>query len=76
MVWSRAIRPMIVPVRRSEMVQVESVTRAKGRPKLIWVDVVKKEMGVCGNYHKQLQRVRGRLELLVFSILVTVAKKA
>ena len=40
-------RPMTAPVRRSETIQVEGARRNKGRPKLTWVEVVKRDMAAC-----------------------------
>ena len=40
-------RPMTAPVRRSETIQVEGARRNRGRPKLTWVEVVKRDMAAC-----------------------------
>ena len=39
-------RPMIALVRQSETIQVEGATRTRGRPKLTWVEVVRKDMTI------------------------------
>ncbi len=40
-------RPMTAPVRRSETMQVEGARRTRGRPKLTWVEVVRRDMAAC-----------------------------
>lgn len=37
-------RPMNVPVQRGDLLRVEGVKRARGRPKIMWLDVVRKDM--------------------------------
>ena len=39
-------RPMIAPVRWSEAIQVEGA-RTRGRPKLTWVEVVRRDIATC-----------------------------
>lgn len=38
---------MTTPVKRSEVVQVEGIKRKRGRPKLTWIVVVRKDMSAC-----------------------------
>lgn len=40
---------MTKPMRKSMMVQVEGVKRVRRRPKLTWLEVVRKDMGACDN---------------------------
>ncbi len=50
MVWACATsqrRPLTGPMRRSETMQVEGAQRTRGRPKLTWVEVVRRDMVPC-----------------------------
>ena len=38
---------MTAAVRRSETMQVEGARRTRGRPKLTWVEVVRRDMAAC-----------------------------
>lgn len=40
-------RPLTAPVRKSDIVQIEGNARGRGRPKLTWVELVKKDMVAC-----------------------------
>ena len=54
-------RPMIAPVRWSETIQVEGARRTRGRPKLTWVEVVKRDMAACNlTRDKALNRAKWR----------------
>ena len=54
-------RPMTAPVRRSETIQVEGARRNRGRPKLTWVEVVKRDMASCNlTADKALNRAEWR----------------
>ncbi|KAL4179182.1 hypothetical protein AMTRI_Chr13g118790 [Amborella trichopoda] len=44
-VWCR---PSTTPVRRCELVQVEGLKRARGRPKRMWLEVFRKDMATYG----------------------------
>jgi len=34
-------------MKRSEMMQVEGARKTKGKPKLIWVETVRRDMAAC-----------------------------
>ena len=38
---------MTAPVRQSETIQVKGARRTRGRPKLTWVEIVRRDMAVC-----------------------------
>jgi len=38
---------MTAPVRKSETMQVDGARRTRGRPKLTWVEVVRRDMVAC-----------------------------
>ena len=61
--WLRHVqrRPMTAPVRRSETIQIEGARRTRGRPKLTWVEVVKRDMAACNlTADKALNRAEWR----------------
>ena len=41
-------RPMDAPVRKSDLVSIDGNTRGRGRAKLTWWDIIKKNMMSCG----------------------------
>ena len=66
--WFRHVqrRPMTAPVRRSETIQVEGARRTRGRPKLTWVEVVKRDMATCNlTADKALNRAEWRNKIRV-----------
>ena len=50
-----------IPVTRSETIQVECARKTRGRPKLTWVEVVKRDMAACNlTADKALNRAEWR----------------
>ena len=59
-------RPMTAPMRRSETIQVEGAKRTRGRPKLTWVEVVKRDMAACNlTVDRALNRAEWRNKIRV-----------
>ena len=44
MVWHIGRRPMNAPVRRMEKIDIEQGKKLRGKPKMTWMKVVKKDM--------------------------------
>ena len=42
-------RPMTTLVKWRKTIQVEGVRRTKGRPKLTWVELIKRDMAACNS---------------------------
>ena len=41
-------RPINAPVRKSDAIHIEGNARGRGRPKLIWIEIIKKYLVWCG----------------------------
>ena len=40
-------RPINVPIRKNDIIHIESNARGRGRPKLTWVEIIKKDLVWC-----------------------------
>ena len=41
-------RPINAPVRKSDAIHIEGNARERGRPKLTWIEIIKKDLVWCG----------------------------
>ena len=48
--WFRHIKhwPLSAPVRKNDLVNIDDSPRDRGRPKLTWWDIIRKDMISCG----------------------------
>jgi hypothetical protein len=59
-------RPSVAPIRRCDLIQVDKGRRTRGRPKMRWLDIVKKDLNILNlNTNMAMDRVQWRNRIRV-----------